>query len=162
MTEQQFKELNTLLKQGILLLESLVTLYDTELDALSSQNLEKLSDCTQDKMDLLNKFHSFTQERVTLLSSFGFEVAAGDYKHPAEDNIPSAVRQKIDQLNDSIKQHLKTLQVLNKRNEQAIYRNQQNVGQLLDIVRGHTGNDQLYGKSGSAGLYKAQSRLGKA
>lgn len=162
MNEQQYEQLNTLLQQGILLLESLSGIYDSELEALSSKDLNKLSDITQEKTGLLNKFHQFTQERIELLNSFGIEVEAGDYQIPSETpNAPEA-NEETSSLHSSIKQLLETLQQKNSRNEQAIYRNQQNVSQLLAIVRGHKKQDQLYNKSGSSGLYKAQNRLGKA
>lgn len=160
MTEEQLLELDTLLKQGILLLESLSAIYDKELEALSSKDLDKLSDTTQEKMALLNKFHNFTLERVELLKSFGHETDTAEYSLPDEaksqGNISAAESYA------TIKQLLKDLQHKNKRNEQAIYRNQQNVTQLLAIVRGHKKQDQLYNKSGGSGLYKAQSRIGKA
>lgn len=159
MTEQQHIELDTLLKQGILLLESLNTIYDRELEALSSKDLEQLSDITQEKMGVINKFHNFTLERVALLKSFGIEIDSDDYS-TAEDNTPAA--EQTNAIYAEIKKHLKELQHKNKRNEQAIYRNQQNVNQLLAIVRGHKKQDQLYGKAGASKLYKAQSSLGKA
>ncbi|WP_286236869.1 flagellar protein FlgN [Neptuniibacter halophilus] len=159
MTEQQYSELDTLLKQGILLLDSLSEIYDQELEALSSKDLDRLSDTTQEKMGLLNSFHTFTQQRVELLSSFGVQVEVGDYSLP-DTSSPAA--RLTGELHTEIKQKLKQLQQKNKRNEQAIYRNQQNVNQLLAIVRGHKKQDQLYNKSGNSGLYKAQSRLGKA
>jgi flagellar biosynthesis/type III secretory pathway chaperone len=161
MTEQQLTELNTLLEQGILLLESLNSIYDKELEALSSKDLDRLSDTTQEKMALLNSFHDFTLERVELLKSFGYNTEIGDY------GLPDAVEENPSQRVTAehyvvIKQHLKELQQKNKRNEQAIHRSQQNVTQLLAIVRGHKKQDQLYNKAGSSGLYKAQNRIGKA
>lgn len=161
MTEQQLTELNTLLEQGILLLESLNSIYDKELEALSSKDLDRLSDTTQEKMALLNRFHDFTLERVELLKSFGYNTKIGDY------GLPDAVEENPSQRVTAehyvvIKQHLKELQQKNKRNEQAIHRSQQNVTQLLAIVRGHKKQDQLYNKAGSSGLYKAQNRIGKA
>ncbi|KXJ57470.1 flagellar protein FlgN [Neptuniibacter pectenicola] len=161
MTEQQLTELNTLLEQGILLLESLNSIYDKELEALSSKDLDRLSDTTQEKMALLNRFHDFTLERVELLKSFGYNTEIGDY------GLPDAVEENPSQRVTAehyvvIKQHLKELQQKNKRNEQAIHRSQQNVTQLLAIVRGHKKQDQLYNKAGSSGLYKAQNRIGKA
>ncbi|WP_415902031.1 flagella synthesis protein FlgN [Neptuniibacter sp. QD29_5] len=159
MTEQQYTKLDTLLKQGILLLESLSTVYDRELEALSSKDLEQLSDITQEKMGVINKFHNFTLERVALLKSFGIDIDSEDYS-AQEDNTPAA--QQTNAFYAEIKRHLKELQHKNKRNEQAIYRNQQNVNQLLAIVRGHKKQDQLYGKAGASKLYKAQSSLGKA
>jgi flagellar biosynthesis/type III secretory pathway chaperone len=161
MTEQQLTELNTLLEQGILLLESLNSIYDKELEALSSKDLDRLSDTTQEKMALLNRFHDFTLERVELLKSFGYNTEIGDY------GLPDAVEESPSQRVTAehyvvIKQHLKELQQKNKRNEQAIHRSQQNVTQLLAIVRGHKKQDQLYNKAGSSGLYKAQNRIGKA
>lgn len=162
MTEQQYIELDTLLKQGILLLESLSNIYDTELEALSSKDLDKLSDTTQEKMSLLNNFHNFTLKRVELLKSFGYEFEIGDYKLPDDSPENSPSTPSVTENYTLIKQYLKELQQKNKRNEQAIYRNQQNVTQLLAIVRGHKKQDQLYNKAGSSGLYKAQSRIGKA
>jgi len=159
MTEQQHNELDALLKQGILLLESLNTIYDQELEAVSSKNLEKLSDITQEKMGVINKFHAFTQDRVALLNSFGIDIDAENYSAP-DDSTPHS--QQTNTLYTEIKRHLKELQHKNKRNEQAIFRNQQNVSQLLAIARGHTKEDQLYNKAGGSGLYKAQSSLGKA
>jgi flagellar biosynthesis/type III secretory pathway chaperone len=161
MTEQQLTKLNTLLEQGILLLESLNSIYDKELEALSSKDLDRLSDTTQEKMALLNRFHDFTLERVELLKSFGYNTEIGDY------GLPDAVEENPSQRVTAehyvvIKQHLKELQQKNKRNEQAIHRSQQNVTQLLAIVRGHKKQDQLYNKAGSSGLYKAQNRIGKA
>ena len=161
MTERQLTELNTLLEQGILLLESLNSIYDKELEALSSKDLDRLSDTTQEKMALLNRFHDFTLERVELLKSFGYNTEIGDY------GLPDAVEENPSQRVTAehyvvIKQHLKELQQKNKRNEQAIHRSQQNVTQLLAIVRGHKKQDQLYNKAGSSGLYKAQNRIGKA
>ncbi len=158
MTEQQLSELNTLLMQGISLLESLSAIYDRELHALSSRDLEQLSDITQEKTGLLDKFYNFTLERVELLRSFGIDVAKDDYSNTGMAETHTA----IDASYQQIKQHLKELQQKNKRNEQAIYRNQQNVGQLLAILRGHEKKYQLYNKAGSPGLYKAQSRIGKA
>lgn len=159
MTEQQYSDLNTLLKQGILILESLKTIYDKELNALSSKDLNLLSDITQEKTNLLNSFHNFTLERVELTKSFGSPLEVNDYSAPDSDT-PEAL--KVAASNIEIKQLLKELQQSNKRNEQAIYRNQQNVTQLLDIVRGHKKKDQLYNKLGGSGLYKAQNRIGKA
>jgi len=161
MTEQQLTELNTLLEQGILLLESLNSIYDKELEALSSKDLDRLSDTTQEKMALLNSFHDFTLERVELLKSFGYNTEIGDYGLPdaVEDNPSQRVTAEHYVV---IKQHLKELQQKNKRNEQAIHRSQQNVTQLLAIVRGHKKQDQLYNKAGGSGLYKAQNRIGKA
>lgn len=162
MNKQQNEQLNTLLKQGILLLESLSVIYDTELEALSSKDLDRLGDVTQEKTDLLNKFHQFTKDRVELLNTFGIEVEAGDYQIPLDSPSDSKQDEDTNTLHTTIKRLLKTLQQKNNRNEQAIYRNQQNVSQLLAIVRGHKKQDQLYNKAGSSGLYKAQSSLGKA
>lgn len=162
MTEEQLLELNTLLKQGILLLESLTSIYDKELEALSSKDLDKLSDTTQEKMSLLNKFHNFTLERVELLKSFGHDITSDQYSLPEASKADSQGSKAASANYAVIKQFLKELQQKNKRNEQAIYRNQQNVTQLLAIVRGHKKQDQLYNKSGGSGLYKAQSRIGKA
>jgi len=162
MNKQQNEQLNTLLKQGILLLESLSVIYDTELEALSSKDLDRLGDVTQEKTDLLNKFHQFTKDRVALLNSFGIEVEAGNYQIPLDDLPDSKEDEDTNTLHATIKRLLKTLQQKNNRNEQAIYRNQQNVSQLLAIVRGHKKQDQLYNKAGNSGLYKAQSSLGKA
>ncbi len=159
MTEQQYNDLDTLLKQGILLLNSLSTIYDQELEALSSKDLDRLSDVTQEKMGLLSNFHQFTLERVELLKSFGIDVEVGDYRLP-ESETPAA--RASEELHGQVNTWLKTLQQKNQRNEQAIYRNQQNVNQLLAIVRGHKKQDQLYNKSGNSGLYKAQNRIGKA
>lgn len=159
MNQEQIDQLDTLLQQGILLLESLSEVYDTELNALSSKDLELLSDTTQEKMGLLNNFHNFTLERVELLKSYGYEIEAENYSTPEDQSLPAPT---LEEHNTRIKQLLKELQQKNKRNEQAIYRNQQNVSQLLAIVRGHKKQDQLYNKTGSSGLYKAQSRIGKA
>lgn len=162
MNTQQNEQLNTLLKQGILLLESLSAIYDTELEALSSKDLDRLGDVTQEKTGLLNKFHQFTIDRVELLNTFGIRVEAGDYQIPSDQQNQSKATSEIHTLHKTIKRLLKTLQQKNNRNEQAIYRNQQNVSQLLAIVRGHKKQDQLYNKAGNSGLYKAQSSLGKA
>ncbi len=162
MNTQQNEQLNTLLKQGILLLESLSVIYDTELEALSSKDLDRLGDVTQEKTDLLQKFHQFTKDRIELLNTFGIEVEAGDYQIPLDNQTESQGAEDTNTLHTTIKRLLKTLQQKNNRNEQAIYRNQQNVSQLLAIVRGHKKQDQLYNKAGSSGLYKAQSSLGKA
>jgi flagellar biosynthesis/type III secretory pathway chaperone len=162
MTEEQYIDLDTLLKQGILLLESLSKIYDTELEALSSKDLDKLSDTTQEKMSLLNNFHNFTLQRVELLKSFGHDFEVGQYQLPDDVTEESPATQTVSESYIVIKHHLKELQQKNKRNEQAIYRSQQNVTQLLAIVRGHKKQDQLYNKAGGSGLYKAQSRIGKA
>lgn len=162
MTEEQYINLDTLLKQGILLLESLSNIYDKELEALSSKDLDKLSDTTQEKTTLLNNFHNFTLQRIELLKSFGYESEANQYKLPEDATNESPAYSAASTSYTTIKQHLKKLQQKNKRNEQAIYRNQQNVTQLLAIVRGHKKQDQLYNKAGGSGLYKAQSRIGKA
>ncbi|WP_067867155.1 flagella synthesis protein FlgN [Neptuniibacter marinus] len=162
MTEQQITELNTLLEQGILLLESLSSIYDKELEALSSKDIDRLSDTTQEKMALLNSFHNFTLERVELLKSFGYNIEAGDYGLPRNMEEDSPFLSQAAEHYVLIKQYLKELQHKNKRNEQAIHRSQQNVTQLLAIVRGQKKQDQLYTKAGSSGLYKAQNRIGKA
>ena len=159
MTEQQFSQLDTLLLQGISLLEALSTIYDKELEALSSKDLDLLSDITQEKTGLLNRFHNFTLERVELLKSFSIETSKEDY---SSAGLSEPFASKIDERNLTIKSHLKELQQKNNRNEQTIYRNQQNINQLLSIVRGHDKKDQLYNKAGGSGLYKAQSRIGKA
>lgn len=161
MNEQQTAQLNTLLLQGISLLESLSEIYDKELETLSSKDLNKLSDITQEKTDLLNKFHKFTQDRVQLLESFGVTQHSQDYQLP-EDAIPVEIATIISDSYTTIKSLLTDLQKKNTRNEQAIYRNQQNVNQLLAIVRGHTNQNKIYNKAGNSGLYKAQNRLGKA
>lgn len=162
MNEQQYSELNTLLKQGILILDSISSIYDRELETLSSKDLDKLSDITQEKTSLLNDFHNFTMERVKLLKSFGYDVQSDDYQIHSNPDKPSPSSEAATKNYLLIKQRLKDLQKKNKRNEQAIYRNQQNVTQLLAIVRGHKKQDQLYNKAGSSGLYKAQNRIGKA
>lgn len=160
MTEQQLTELNTLLEQGILLLESLNSIYDKELEALSSKDLDRLSDTTQEKMALLNRFHDFTLERVELLKSFGYNTEIGDY------GLPDAVEENPSQRVTAehyvvIKQHLKELQQKNKRNEQAIHRSQQNVTQLLAIVRGHKNKISSITKQVALGSIKHKTELAK-
>lgn len=161
MNEQQTSQLNTLLMQGISLLESLSLIYDKELETLSSKDLKKLSDITQEKTDLLNKFHKFTQERVELLSSLGIKLDTQDYSLP-ESGSKDDPEGLISTSHNRIKKLLIELQKKNKRNEQAIYRNQKNVNQLLAIVRGHKDQNKIYNKTGNSGLYQAQNRIGKA
>lgn len=161
MNDQQLDQLNTLLKQGILLLESLSKTYDTELETLGAADLDAFSDITQVKTKQLEEFHAFTQERIELLTSFGAPAEAGNYELDEKTpNSPAAT--SITETTSQLKALLTELQTKNKRNEQAIHRNQQNVTQFLDILRGQKRQDQLYNQKGSAGLYKAQSRLGKA
>ena len=159
MNSQQYEQLNTLLEQGILFLEKLSTIYDSEQAALASKDLEQLSDIIQEKTDLLNKFHQFTQERSNLLASFGIQQDPADYSLPeSESDLTAATAQ----LHSRIKELLIDLQSKNKRNEQIVYRSEQNVTQLLSLVRGQKKQDKLYDKAGGSSLYKAQSRLGKA
>jgi len=161
MNEQQSTQLNTLLLQGISLLEHLSSIYDTELETLSNKDLNKLSDITQEKTDLLNKFHQFTQDRVALLESFGITQHTQDYQIP-DETIPEEAAAILSESHTTLKALLNELQKKNSRNEQAIQRNQQNVNQLLAIVRGHTSQNKIYNKTGNSGLYKAQNRIGKA
>jgi flagellar biosynthesis/type III secretory pathway chaperone len=161
MNPQQAAQLNTLLMQGISLLESLSNIYDKELETLSNKDLKKLSDVTQEKTDLLNKFHRFTQDRQELLESFGITQDSQSYQLP-EGTAETAENKAVDESHNKIKALLAELQKKNKRNEQAIYRNQQNVNQLLAIVRGQNNQNKIYDKAGNSGMYKAQSRLGKA
>ena len=161
MNEQQTNQLNTLLLQGISLLEALSAIYDKELETLSNKDLYQLRDVTQEKTDLLNKFHKFTLDRVELLESFGISQNSQEYQTP-EDTLPLEIAELLSDSYSNIKALLTDLQKKNTRNEQAIYRNQQNVNQLLAIVRGHTNQNKIYNKTGNSGLYKAQNRLGKA
>lgn len=159
MNAQQYAQLNTLLEQGILVLEKLSTLYDNEQKAIAGKELEQLSDIIQEKTDFLSKFHQFTLERNDLLASFGVEQDPADYNLPeAESELSTTTAQ----LYTRIKDLLLTLQSKNKRNEQIVYRSEQNVSQLLSLISGQKKQDKLYNKGGSSSLYKAQSRLGKA
>lgn len=161
MTEQQCIELNTLLRQGILLLEELEQIYDKELDALGEHDLNKLSSATQEKLGLVGNFHDFIQKRLQLLESFGLQIEADSYQLPENTKKTDAAMQ-VSESYDKIKQHLNSLQLKNKRNEQVVYRSNHNIENLLAIVRGHKEHDHLYNSSGGSGLYKAQNRIGKA
>lgn len=161
MNEQQLEQLNTLLLQGISILETLSLSYDKELEALSGADLSALSDIAQVKSKQLDQFHQFTLERIALLQGFGLDSSQGDYQLP-ETDLQTTAGKTISKTTARLKELLTELQEKNRLNEQTIQRNQQNVSQLLDIVRGQRPQDQLYNQKGSSGLYKAQSRLGKA
>ncbi|MFW1676698.1 flagella synthesis protein FlgN [Pontibacter sp. JAM-7] len=153
--------MTALLQEGIKLLQTLDQVYDAELEILSQQDLDALSDITQRKTSLLTEFQQFRVKRTELLSSYGINSPINGYRLP-ESEPASSLQPELSQAVTELENQLQQMQRKNTRNETVISRSQRNVQQLLAIIRGQRQEDKLYDQSGSAGLYKAQSRIGKA
>ncbi len=158
LSSPQQLQLAVLLQEGITLLQNLDQVYDAELEILSQQDLDALSDITQRKTSLLTEFQQFRVKRTQLLAEFGISSQINGYQLPGDTVDEPAVTDAITRLEKLLQQ----MQRKNTRNENVIARSQRNTQQLLAMIRGHRQEDKLYDQSGTAGLYKAQSRIGKA
>lgn len=150
------EQFETLIQEGVQLLESLHTLLDSELFALESRDMQQIQALNNNKQELLLQFDRNNQHRAIWLKENGY------------DNNKTAINALLEstqQLNEqwhTLESALHNTAQANQRNEQVLTRHLQQVNQLLGLLRGQQPSNTLYTASGGKGDYSGQSRLGKA
>ncbi len=152
---------DTLASQGIVVLKTLQTQLDIELQALQQRDLNALQQSTATRQQLLEQFAHLNTQRKQLLTGLGISDSPAGISQWFE-GLPGGLRPAAEAIWQEQQQVLEQITLLNRRNEQVLRHNNRNTEQLLTLLRGQNPRNTLYDAAGSKGQASAQTRLGKA
>lgn len=158
MTELTKETAKNHLRQDISACQNLLTLLDSERQALKARNPEQLEEVIHNKTILLLHLEQSAKQR----SQWVTQSAAGQ----KSESLWLGLLRKLDPALENswleFRELLKTCQEQNEINGKLLARNQQVFDRLLAIVRGQQENSPLYTAKGSRGGAYNFQKLGEA
>lgn len=150
-----------LVRQGILLFETLQQQLDAEKSAIESRDLDQLTALTELKQTQLLQIEQNISERNDTLTQMGItpsETGVETLLDRLADKPAALLRVEWQKLTDA----LQVVREANLRNEQIVNRSKRNLDQLITLLQGQSGKGVIYDNRGEKGNYSPQSRIGKA
>ncbi len=138
--------------------KALITLFDTEREALKERDLDALDKILEHKSAYLAMLEKSAKTRFSWAKNFA--------QDPSSDTWETLLTQLKQPMLIQSWMELKTLfttcKQQNEINGRLIARNQQVFSRLVEIVRGQTQAPTLYGSSGAASGYTGSHSVGEA
>ncbi|MEJ2444370.1 MAG: flagellar protein FlgN [Exilibacterium sp.] len=124
---------------------ALLTLLQTEQEALKSRKHQNLEQLVRDKNTHIQTLEANTAKRHQLLTQSGREATVKSW----ESLLEACADENLQHLWQTVKANFDECRRLNEINGKMIVRGQQTVKRLLNILRGQTGAPGLYTESGA-------------
>lgn len=158
MTELTKENANNHLRQDISACRNLLTLLESERQALKTRNPEQLEEVIQNKTVLLLHLEQSAKQRSQWVTQSG----AGQKTETVWLGLLHKLDPSLEKIWVEFRDMLKVCQEQNEINGKLLARNQQVFDRLLAIVRGQNENSPLYTAKGNRGGGYNFQKLGEA
>tara|TARA_R110001592_G_scaffold138511_5_gene357734 strand:+ start:34115 stop:34588 length:474 start_codon:yes stop_codon:yes gene_type:complete len=152
------EELKELLKQDIIDLASLKSLLEQEKITLTTRNIQKINQLTEQKSKTVAQLESRAKLKAKLMAGSGLGIRPGQ----VEEKLFTLNDKELMSLWQTSRDQLNKCQEQNSVNGSIISQSRQRVTKLMTIIRGQNKTPNLYGQQGKTQAFNSSHRIGKA
>ncbi|ABD81478.1 flagella synthesis protein FlgN [Saccharophagus degradans] len=138
--------------------ESLLTLFESEREALKIRDSDALEAILQNKNACIQILENSAKQRAI----WSQQAAQNDPENGWDTLIESLSHTQVKEQWGTLKELFKRCKEENEINGRLVARNQQVFGRLIEILRGQTNAPNLYNAKGSASSNAGSNRFGEA